>query len=114
MPWIAPGKNCATVVAKKWLFSQTLFTLVSIGTFYATMPLFQGKTIQDSYNEMYDKMLPTLKTNYKVWPLLQVINFAFVPAKLQPLYVAVLSLFWNVYLSFMQFVYKVPAAGDQI
>ena len=109
LPWIAPGKQCASVVAKKWLFTQTVFTMISIGTFYATVPLFQGQTLNESYEELYNKMIPTLKTNYKVWPILQMFNFTFVPMKLQPLFVAVMSLFWNTYLSFMKYVYQVPA-----
>ena len=70
IPWLAPGKNGPSAIAKKMLFSQTIFTFVSIGTFYATLPLFQGQSIQESYNELYSKMVPTLKTNYKIWPIL--------------------------------------------
>ena len=70
MPWIAPGKASTTTVAKKLLFSQTIFTRVSIGTFYLTLPLLQSKTFNEGYEEFCHKMKPTLVTNYKVWPFL--------------------------------------------
>ncbi len=46
--------------------------------------------------------------NWKVWPILQFLNFSFVPLNMQAAYVAFFSLFFNVYLSFMKFVVKRP------
>ena len=49
-----------------------------------------------------------MKTNWKVWPLLQIINFTYVPIQMQAAYIAFFSLFFNVYLSFMKNVVAVP------
>jgi len=65
----------------------------------------------DSISEINDKLWPTLVANWKVWPLLQLINFALVPIKLQVLYVNFFGVFWNTYLSFQKFVNN-PSAGD--
>jgi len=41
LPFIAPG-NSAIQILKKIIFTQTIFTFISMGTFYACMPLLQG------------------------------------------------------------------------
>ena len=41
----------------------------------------------------------TLAVNWRLWPLANAINFALVPAELRLLYINVVSVFWNVYLS---------------
>jgi protein Mpv17 len=45
---------------------------------------------------------PTLVTNYKVWPLFQILNFQFVPIKLQVLFVNCVAVWWNFVLSMTQ------------
>ena len=44
-----------------------------------------------------------MKTNFKVWPLLQLINFTLVPPQLQVFYINFMQIWWNAYLSFMKF-----------
>ena len=43
----------------------------------------------------------SLATNYAVWPVLQIINFKFVPLDYQVLYLSVGLFFWNIFLSHM-------------
>lgn len=40
-------------------------------------------------------------TNYKIWPLAQVINFTFVPIQHRVGFVQLVAIFWNAYLSWM-------------
>jgi len=49
-----------------------------------------------------ETLAPTLITNYKVWPLVQVLNFAIVPVKLQVLFVNCVAVWWNFVLSMTQ------------
>ena len=107
LPYIAPGSSQIAIM-KKLLFSQTCFTLVSMSAFYTAIPLLQGNSISEGWKEIKYKLWPTLITNWKVWPILQFINFKFVPLQLQAAYVAFFSLFFNIYLSFMKFVMKRP------
>ena len=107
LPFIAPGTGKLSV-AKKLLFSQTAFTFVSMSAFYTAIPLLQGKPLMEGVKEIEYKLWPTILTNWKVWPILQFINFTCVPMNLQAAYVAFFSLFFNVYLSFMKFVIKRP------
>ena len=58
--------------------------------------------IQDGIGKVKETLAPTLITNYKVWPLVQVLNFAIVPVKLQVLFVNCVAVWWNFVLSMTQ------------
>ena len=78
IPRFAPSTS-VRCVAKKLLFTQTLFSLVSISSFYMFTSKCEGKSMQDSISELNIKLWPTFQTNLKVWPILQLINFTLVP-----------------------------------
>eukprot|EP00752_Nemacystus_decipiens_P014597 g12999.t1 len=44
-------------------------------------------------------ILPTMLVCWKIWPIANMINFAFVPAKLRVLFMNFVGLGWNIYLS---------------
>ena len=81
IPIFAPGNSIGSV-AKKLLFTQSVFSLVSISSFYIFTSQCEGKSLQGTKDELCQKLWPTFKTNLKVWPLLQLINFTMVPAPL--------------------------------
>ena len=49
--------------------------------------------------EAQDKLWPTLKVNWIVWPVLQAVNFTMVPVPYRVLYINIASIFWAAYLS---------------
>ena len=49
--------------------------------------------------EARDKLWPTLKVNWIVWPVLQAVNFTMVPLPYRVLYINIASVFWAAYLS---------------
>ena len=106
--------NDVTALAKKLLFTQTVFSIVSITSFYIFVSSLEGKDLQGTKSELEQKLLPTFYTNLKIWPLLQLINFTLVPLKLQVLYVNFMQVWWNAYLSFMknQDQFAVTSAAD--
>ena len=46
---------------------------------------------------------PVMLTNWKVWPLAQVINFYAVPPHFQLLFVNIVGFFWTIYVNMMSF-----------
>ena len=40
-----------------------------------------------------------LLTQFKVWPVIDSINFSFVPEPLRVLFCSLVTLFWNIYIS---------------
>jgi len=101
IPLFANG-NSLRALGKKLFFTQTAFSCFSIASFFTYMSLKEGKGLDATYNEVSSKLGPTMITNWKVWPLLQLINFKFVPLPLQVLYVNFMAIWWNAYLSFMK------------
>ena len=102
--WVKGNDNIAAL--KKMLICETFFTLYQAISYYFCIPLFEGGTVDDSIAELREKLWETLKMNWAFWPLLQFANFKWVPIKFQVLYVNLMSIFWNCYLSFMSFVRK--------
>ncbi|EKX35278.1 hypothetical protein GUITHDRAFT_97867 [Guillardia theta CCMP2712] len=70
----------------------------------------QTAVVQQSLSQLVDKavakvkhdLVPTLITNYKVWPAVQILNFSIVPVKLQVLFVNCVAVWWNFVLSMTQ------------
>lgn len=50
---------------------------------------------------LQERYIETMITNYKIWPLAQVINFTFVPIQHRVGFVQLVAIFWNAYLSWM-------------
>lgn len=61
--------------------------------------------------QVQDKLWPTLKVNWVVWPVLQAVNMSVVPLQYRLLYINVCSLFWSAFLSNMAAGDKTPAVA---
>ena len=59
--------------------------------------------------KIQDKLWPTLKVNWVVWPVLQGINLSVVPLQYRILYINFCSIFWSAYLSNMAASGPAPA-----
>ena len=49
--------------------------------------------------DVQEKLWPTLKVNWVVWPVLQAVNMSVVPLQYRLLYINVCSIFWSAFLS---------------
>jgi len=101
--------NCALGTFKKMCLSQSLVSFTSILLFYTFVPIFKGGSLIESKKEFEEKAWTTMVRNWQLWPLVQLINFTLIPACYQVPYVNLFALMFNVYLSYMAFVFK-PAA----
>ncbi|CAA9993416.1 unnamed protein product [Nesidiocoris tenuis] len=75
---------------------QTLFAPVCIASFLSLTALLQGRDVVKTLENDY---LDVLSANYKLWPPVQVINFTLVPLYYRTLFVQLIALGWNTYLS---------------
>lgn len=82
------------VFVDQFIFAPTflLFLLISVGTM-------QGKSYDIIKQDIETNYFDVLKTNYYIWPLVQIINFYYIPLQYQVLLVQSVALFWNTYLS---------------
>ncbi|EHY64586.1 hypothetical protein NERG_02396, partial [Nematocida ausubeli] len=48
------------------------------------------KVLKDYFRILFD--------SYKIWPILQMINFLFVPLEMRVVFISMASLLWNTYV----------------
>ena len=77
---------------------QGLFAPTFIGIFLSSMAVLEGGSVKDKLEKSY---VPALTANYMIWPFVQLVNFKFVPLHHRVLFVNVISIAWNCYLSYL-------------
>jgi protein Mpv17 len=93
-------KGTRTIDAlKKVAMDQTFFAPCIIATFFGTTGLLFGKTPEEIKSKFRNQYFKTLLTNYYIWPVIQTINFTFVPLQHRAFVVNFVAIFWNTYLS---------------
>lgn len=80
-------------------FDQLIFAPVGIATFFTVMTVAEGGGRRAVTNKLRDMYLPTLKANFMVWPLVQIINFRLMPLQFQLPFVSTVGIAWTAYLS---------------
>ncbi|XP_072022517.1 mitochondrial inner membrane protein Mpv17-like [Amphiura filiformis] len=83
---------------KKVAADQLLFAPPFIALFFTVNGVLTGmppKHIKEILSKNY---IPTLITNYKIWPAVQMFNFYLVPLYYRVLVAQVVAVFWNTYL----------------
>ncbi|KAH7321311.1 putative integral membrane protein, Mpv17/PMP22 family [Stachybotrys elegans] len=77
---------------------QLLFAPVMIGVFLGSMAKMEGVSAQERLEKTW---WSALKTNWMIWPLVQIVNFSYVPLQHRVLFANIVSIGWNSYLSFV-------------
>ncbi|KAG9240550.1 hypothetical protein BJ878DRAFT_388671, partial [Calycina marina] len=80
-------------------FDQLVFAPVGIATFFTVMTVAEGGGKRAVSHKLRDMYLPTLKANFMVWPLVQIINFRIMPIQFQLPFVSTIGIAWTAYLS---------------
>ncbi|KAI1636319.1 hypothetical protein F4809DRAFT_609672 [Biscogniauxia mediterranea] len=75
---------------------QLLFAPTFIGVFLSSMAVMEGGSPKEKLDRSY---MPALQTNYLIWPFVQMVNFKLVPLEHRVLFVNIISIGWNCYLS---------------
>lgn len=100
-----PAPGFLTVI-KKTLLDQTLFAPFGCYSFFIGLTLLNGGTLEQGQIKAHKDMWPTLLANWSIWPAVQIVNFGFIPIPYQVLVVNFVAVFWNSYLSYVQFTKK--------
>lgn len=94
------GSGGKIVAFKKVFVDQTLMAPVVIAGFLTIVGLLQKHNLKAVKEELSDNYVDVLLMNYRVWPMVQAINFYFIPLQYQVLYVQSFALAWNTYLCY--------------
>ncbi|XP_050695658.1 PXMP2/4 family protein 4-like isoform X3 [Eriocheir sinensis] len=83
---------------------QILFAPVGQTQFYLGITLLEGRPFTECVQEWKQKLIPTWKVAICFWPLVQTVNFAYVPERNRVVVVSMASFMWTVFLSYMHHV----------
>ncbi|GJQ85204.1 hypothetical protein Trydic_g13047 [Trypoxylus dichotomus] len=97
--WPVPGIRS---VAKKIMADQFVMSPTCIVYFFFAAGLLEKKSLLECKEELYAKALELYTVDWCVWPPTQFINFYFLPVQYQVLYINVMTMLYNVFLSYIK------------
>lgn len=86
----------------KALIEQVTYSPAAMCCFFFGMNLLEMKPITECFEEVKQKFWPTYKVGVCVWPVLQTVNFIFVPEHNRVVYVSFCSFMWTSFLAYMK------------
>ncbi|KAG7205823.1 hypothetical protein KM043_007764 [Ampulex compressa] len=94
------GSKGGIVVMKKVLCDQLLFAPSFVAVLLVSIGTLQGNDLKHLRVKLENEYPEILWNNYKLWPMVQLVNFYFVPLHYQVLIVQSVALLWNTYISY--------------
>eukprot|EP00871_Galdieria_phlegrea_P002121 jgi/Galph1/290/GphlegSOOS_G5129.1 len=108
---VAGAPKSGKAVAAKTMMDQLLWAPVFTSVFFAYLKVAQGD-VNGVAPEIEHKLWPTLKVNWLVWPAAHLFNFRFVPDTQRVLYINIIAIGYNAFLSVMAAKEKIPVVVD--
>ncbi|KAI8601291.1 putative integral membrane protein, Mpv17/PMP22 family [Dissophora ornata] len=87
-----------TPALKRMVADQTLFAPAGLALLFTGLTVLEGGGVQEIKDKLNNNYLTTLKANYAVWPIVQLVNFSLMPLQLRLPFVSVVGIAWNAYL----------------
>lgn len=78
LPSLVPEVSAVGAV-KKLAIDQLIAAPLIILFFYPAINLVEGKPLSSAISDLKAKYVPTMITNYYIWPAANLVNFMFVP-----------------------------------
>ncbi|KAK9461174.1 uncharacterized protein V1516DRAFT_623814 [Lipomyces oligophaga] len=82
------------------IFDQLVWTPIVLCGFFGFMAFVEGTGVPGFQRKLAALFVPTLKTNFTIWPAAQIINFRLIPFQYQLPFISTVGLLWNTWLSF--------------
>jgi protein Mpv17 len=73
----------------------------ALGLFYVVMSALEGSTIQHGFDRAKSLLVETIKVSVCFWTPAQAVTFSVIPMQYRVLWVSVLQVGWNAWLSSM-------------
>eukprot|EP00754_Rhynchopus_humris_P004060 Rhum_TRINITY_DN1208_c0_g1::Rhum_TRINITY_DN1208_c0_g1_i1::g.3698::m.3698/K13348/MPV17; protein Mpv17 len=88
------------------VFDQAVGAVCLTTSFFFLMGSLQGalagssNPVADGIAVVTDELVPTMLSNWCIWPLLNFVSFSYVPVQYRVLWTSFWGVFWNAYLSY--------------
>lgn len=92
--------NLKTTV-QKVLIHESVYDPFFTICFLFLLRITSGNGINVSMSGAKRDFQPALKSQYRVWPVIQLISYGFIPTKLQVLFLSTVAIFTNAYLTYL-------------
>ncbi|GAA6061144.1 hypothetical protein JCM10212_001744 [Sporobolomyces blumeae] len=96
----AEGAVSLTALLKRVAADQVGMAPISLLIFLFSMSMLEGLDGEETQQKIKDNYWPILFVNWQVWPILQLINFRYVPLKYRVPFGSILGILWTGFLSF--------------
>lgn len=83
---------------KRVATDQLIFSPIGSLLFFTFMAYFESV---DMYDKLQSTYFHAVLSGWKVWPLVQLVNFYFVPLILRLPFISIVGIAWNTYLSYL-------------
>ncbi|POM72775.1 Hypothetical protein PHPALM_10459 [Phytophthora palmivora] len=93
------GSRGKVVVFKKMLLDSLVFAPSINALFFTSTQMMEGKSFGHGVAFALDRLPQTLKANYMIWPLANMINYSYVPLQYRILFINCVNLVWTTVLS---------------
>ncbi|KAJ7107651.1 hypothetical protein C8R43DRAFT_905614 [Mycena crocata] len=86
-------------LSKRVACDQIVMAPIGLVAFIGSMGVLEGRSRKQIAQKYRDLFMPTMVTNWSIWPLLQVVNFRFMPLAYRVPFQSTCGMFWTLYLS---------------
>lgn len=100
---VLPGRNAGSIV-KKTVLDQTIASPTCLAIFFFGHGALEQRDNEDMLDEIRGKFFSTYKVDCCFWPPTQMINFLLVPVQYRVIYVNVMNIIYDIFLSHAKYV----------
>ncbi|KAJ2776062.1 hypothetical protein H4R18_005878 [Coemansia javaensis] len=97
----AERMGAAAQVAKRLACDLLIYEPAAYAAFFASMALMEGQGVDGARRRVAALVVPTYLTSLTISPVIQTVNFAFVPLIYRVPFGSCFDLFWDTYLSWV-------------
>ncbi|XP_011301631.1 mpv17-like protein 2 [Fopius arisanus] len=99
---VLPGRNAGSIV-KKTVLDQAIASPTCLAIFFFGHGALEQRENEDVFEEIREKFFTTYKVDCCFWPPTQMINFLLVPVQYRVIYVNVMNIVYDIFLSYAKY-----------
>lgn len=95
------GKVSLKSLGKRVLVDQTLMAPIGMAIFITSMGFMEARDVAGIKQKFFDMYTPAMIANWRVWPVIQLVNFRYMPLPYRVPFQSTCGVFWTLYLSLL-------------